>query len=1052
MTRKKSILSIKNAILFPVSMFDFWYIKTIAMPFPYQISRSLYLQLFLVLALITGAMLPATAQQRQVQGQVLDAATRSPLALATISISGTGGQPATKLTDSRGHFSFTAATGATITVSYAGYKTKQLALSDAGDSLTVLLERADNKFDDVVVIGYGKEKRTDLTSAISSISSSQVNELPVTNLASAIASRVPGVEVHSTGYAPGSGNTINVRGLNSISQSEGPLYVVDGVAITGDIRDINPADIESIDVLKDAAAAGIYGSRASAGVIIVTTKHARAGTATIDFSMYTGIQTPNNPYHMLDAKDYAQMKRFAFNDADPVTYPIGTSDAKVFNTYENQSIAAGYKNYDWLKAVTRKSAPQQNYSIGISNGVGKSRVYFSGNYLNQAGIMSNTNFTRYSGHFSIETDINKLFRLGGSVNVDHNFTKGVSTSVYQQALTESPLMPIYDSTGAPLVITDQSTGTLTIRNPLTSDLYSVNNYTSNRTFGNLYLELTPIRNLVLRSSIGADLLNGENDYYYPRNTGEGFATNGAAEVYNTKSTDVLWENTATYNWTKGDHDLNVVAGATWERREDIAMDMQGTEFPTDLLTYKNMGSAGIKTQDNTNYDGWIVESLLARAIYKYKRRYIINLTGRRDGSSRFGPDNRYGFFPSASIAWRVIDEPFMGYMAKSVLSDWKFRASYGLIGNQNLPYDAIYTRYNNAQYPFNGSNATSGYAVGGTAGNPGLEWERQHQTNVGMDMAAFNNRVSVSVDYYNKNISSLLMPFNLAPSSGFSNEQVNVAAMNTRGVDINLQATPVKTRHFEWQLTFNWSRYKSKITQLFPGQDSVSLSLRVGQPPSGVLVNYVYNGLYQQGDDFSLNPGGKPGDIKIKDLNHDGKITPLDQTIVGHNIPGGWGGFWNYFWYRGITLAVLASYEYGQQLNNLPYTNLTYYNSIFGNVGNVTREGGNYWTPANTHTNIPRPNAFATELKPLPGGPGQGSSYSIQKGDYIRIKSITLGYDIPGSLTQKMKLRSVNVYVQAIEPFLLTSYKGLDPDNGNPTQLENYPRYRSFLAGIKIGL
>ncbi|WP_188932491.1 SusC/RagA family TonB-linked outer membrane protein [Puia dinghuensis] len=1019
------------------------------MPFP-----PLHLRLFLLLALVFGAMLPVTAQQRPVQGEVLDADTRNPLPLATITTSTKSGPPATKLTDSRGRFSITAVAGATITVSYSGYKTKQIALRDGSDSITVLLERGDSKLDQVVVIGYGKEKRTDLTSSISSISSDQVNELPVTNLASALASRVPGVEVHSTGYAPGSGNVINVRGLNSITQSEGPLYVVDGVAITGDIRDINPADIESVEVLKDAAAAGIYGSRASAGVIIVTTKRARAGTATIDFSMYSGIQRMNNPYHMLDAADFAQLRRFAFNDADPVTYPIGSAaaDAKIFNPYELQSIAAGYKSYDWLKAVTRRNAPMQNYSIGVSNGVGKSRVYFSANYLNQAGIIANTGFTRYGGHFSIETDINKIFRLGGNINVNHNFTKGVSTSVYQQALTQSPLMPIYDSTGAPLVITDKSTGTLTIRNPVTSDLYSVNNYTSNRTFGNFYLELTPIRNLVLRSSIGADLLDGENDTYYPRNTGEGFASNGWAEVYNTKSTDVLWENTATYSWTKGDHDLNVLAGATYERREDIAMDMQGKEFPTDLLTFKNMGSAGIKVQDNTNYDGWIVESLLARAIYKFKHRYIINLTGRRDGSSRFGPDNRFGFFPSASAAWRVIEEPWIGYKMKTVLSDWKIRGSYGIIGNQNLPYDAIYTRYNNAQYPFNGSNAVSGYQVGGTAGNPALEWERQHQTNVGMDIAAWNNRLSLSVDYYNKNISSLLMPFNLAPSSGFYNEQVNVAAMNTKGMDINFQATPVKTPHFQWQFTVNWSRYESKITKLFPGRDSVSLSLRVGQPPSGVLVNYVYNGLYQQNDDFTLNPGGKPGDIKIKDLNHDGKITPLDQTIVGHNIPQGWGGFWNYFWYRGISLAVLASYEYGQQLNNLPYTNLTYYNSDFGNIGNVTREGGNYWTPTNTHTNIPRPNAFATELKPLPGGPDQGSSYSIQKGDYIRIKSITLGYDIPGRLIQKAKLRSLNIYVQAIEPFLITSYKGLDPDNGNPTQLENYPRYRTFLAGIKLGL
>jgi len=1017
-----------------------------------SIRRRRLRKLLVLFATCLCCVVNSQAQQQQVQGKVADAATRNPLPLATINIKVKGAPNVTRIADSKGVFSFSAAPGAILEVSYTGYKTRQVVLQGDSVSITILLESSGSKLDDIVVIGYGKERRPDLTSAISSLSAKDINELPVTNLASAIASRTPGVEVHSSGYAPGAGNAVNVRGLNSITQSEGPLYIVDGVAITGDIRDINPSDIESVDVLKDAAAAGIYGSRAAAGVIIVTTKHGKAGLATIDFNMYYGIQTPNAPYHMLGAKDYAQLRRFASNDADPITYPIDSSDAKIFNAYELQSIAKGYKTYDWLKAVTRQRAPLQSYSIGISNGVGKNKVYFSGNYLDQKGIIINTGFTRYDGHFSIESDISKGLKLGGSVNLSHNLTRGVNSNVYQQALTQSPLMPIFDSTGAPLVITDGSTGTLTIRNPMTAALYSVANYTTNRTFGNFYLEVTPIRNLVLRSSVGADLLNGENDYYDPRNTGDGFATNGKAEVYSTKSTDVLWENTATYTLSKGDHDLNVLGGATYERRENTAMDMQGTQFPTDLLAFKNMGSAGIKIQDNTNYDGWIVQSFLARAIYKYKKRYILNVTGRRDGSSRFGQENRYGFFPSVSAAWRLIDEPFLGYKLKTVLSDWKIRASYGLIGNQNLPYDAIYTRYNNSQYPFNGSNATSGYQIGGTAGNPALEWERQHQSNLGMDLAILNNRVQVSVDVYNKNISSLLMPFTLAPSSGFYNEQINVAAMNTKGVDINLQATPVKTPHFEWQFTLNWSRYKSKITSLLPGRDSVSLSLRVGEPPSGVLVNYVYDGIYQAGDDFSLNPNGKPGDIRVKDLNHDGKITPQDQRIVGYNIPGGWGGFWNWFRYKSFALTVLASYEYGQQLNNLPYTNLTYFNAGFGNTGNVTREGGNYWTPTNTNTNIPRPNSFGTSLKPLPGGPGQGSSYSIQKGDYIRIKSISLSYDIPGSLVQKMKMRNLNVYFQAIEPFLFTKYKGLDPDNGNPTQLENYPRYRTFLMGLKIGI
>lgn len=996
----------------------------------------------------------ADAQQKEIKGKVQDISSAAPLPLATITIKIKGKPDVTKIADSKGLFSVSVTEGAILDISYAGYRAKQVTITADSTFYTVWLESIEGQLNDVVVIGYGKEKRTDLTSAISTISSKDINELPVTNLAGALASRVPGLEVHSNGYAPGQGGqTVNMRGLNSINQSSTPLYVVDGVALTGDIRDLNPADIESVEVLKDAAAAGIYGSRAANGVIIISTKHGRAGVAMVDFNMYVGFQTPNSAYHMLNGKDYANLKRFAFHDADPVTYPLTDSgDMKIFNKYELQSIKNGYTTYDWQKAVTNSAAPIQNYSIGISNGVGKNKVYFSGDYLNQDGILKNTGYIRYSGHFNIESTVSDNFKIGGSVNIAHSNVKGVSTVTYQQSLTQSPLMPIYDSTGAPLVLTDQSTGSLTIFNPLTADLYTVNNYTQNRTFANLYLEYTPIKNLLLRSSIGADILTGENDYYYARNTTEGFATNGKAEIYNTKSTDVLWENTITYSRVKGNHDLNLLGGATYERREDISSDLQGIQFPTDLLTYKNIGSAGIKVQDNSNYQGWIIQSFLARAVYKFKKRYIINVTARRDGSSVFGPNNRFGYFPSVSIAWRLIDEPFMGFGIKKVINDWKFRASYGLVGNQNLPYDAIYTRYNNAQYPFNGSNGTSGYQVGTTAGNANLEWERQHQTNIGMDIAAFSNRVSLSVDVYNKNISSLLMPFSLAPSSGFSNEQVNIAAMNTKGIDVNLQLSPVKTKNFEWQLTFNWSKYNSKITSLLPGKDSVSLALRVGQPPSGVLVNYVYDGLYQAGDNFTLNPNGKPGDIKIKDLNHDNKITPQDQTIVGYNIPKGWGGMWNYFRYKAITLTVLTSYEYGQQLNNLPYTNLTYYNAGFGTAGNVTQEGKNYWTPTNTQTNIPRPNAFGTSLKPLPGGPGQGSSYSIQNGDYIRIKSITLGYNLPDKLIKKMKIRSLNVYVQAIEPLLFTKYKGLDPDNGNPTQLENYPRYKTWLFGLKLGL
>ncbi|MFI5163372.1 MAG: SusC/RagA family TonB-linked outer membrane protein [Sphingobacteriales bacterium] len=1015
-------------------------------------------KLLLIIVLFSGGIISAYAQQRKIHGAVKDSQTGQSLPFATVSVETAGKAVNQFVADQNGNFTVDAVVGSTIKVTFTGYEPKKLTVGDSAE-ITFLLKSSGN-LSEVVVIAYGKEKRKDLTSAVSSISAQQISEAPSTNLATALASRSPGLEVHSTSTQPGANTAVNVRGLNSITQLAGPLYIVDGVALVGDIRNINPNDIESVEILKDAAAAGIYGSRAAEGVIIITTKKPQAGVTSINFDMYRGIQVNNPAYQMLDARNYAKLKRAGFQDADPGTFGApgtDTADRKMFNTYELQSIANGYTNYNWQKAILNNNAPTENYTLSVSNGTGSNRVYFSGQYQNQNGLLINSGYKKYAGYLSDETAIRSFLKLGGSINYTHGITNNALPNEYQQSLTESPLQPIYDSSGQPLIVIDKSTGTPTIFNPVTLALNAIDLYTTNRTNANLYLEFTPVKNLVLRSSIGADIYQAEEDKYYPRTTGPGYTpTNGFAEIYNSRATDILWENTATYNFVAGNHEVNLLGGFTFEQHENFATDMQADQFPTDLLSYKAIGSGGQKLQDNSNYDGWAVRSLFARAIYKYKGRYILNATIRQDGSSRFGSNNKFGVFPTVSGAWRVIDEPWIGFKVKTWLNDFKLRVSYGLVGNQNLPYDAIYTRYDPATYPFNGSSVTSGYAVAGTNGvhgNNSLQWEVQHQFNVGTDIALLSNRVQLSVDVYNKNISSLLMPLPLEPSSGFQTEYVNVAAMNTKGIDIALKITPVQTKNFTWQTSLNWSRYKSVVTKLFPGRDSVSLALRVGLPPSGTYVNYVYNGLYQQGDNFALNPNGKPGDIKIKDVNGDGKITPLDEVVVGSSIPKGWGSFWNYFRYKSVSLTVYSTYEYGQQLNNLTYTDLTYYNSLYGSSGNVTKAGGNYWTPTNTNTNIPRPNTFGTSLKTLPGGVGQGSSYSIQNARYFKIQHITLGYDFPSALLDKIKIHSLHIYAQVLNPFLFTGYKGVDPDiAGADAANEIYPRYRTFLLGAKLGL
>jgi len=1015
-------------------------------------------KLLLILTLLVACIVHTYAQQKKVEGVVQDSQTKEPLPFATISLQENGKTTTRLAADAKGHFSINTTAGSVIEVTYTGYEPQKVTLGDA-ISLAILLKSSGN-LAEVVVIAYGKEKRKDLTSSVATISSQEINEAPSTNLATALASRAPGLEVHSTSTQPGASASVNVRGLNSITQLEGPLYIVDGVALVGDIRNINPNDIESVEILKDAAAAGIYGSRAAEGVILITTKKPKAGATSINFDMYAGIQVNNPAYQMLGAQAYANLKRAAFQDADPNTYGAAgtdTADAKIFNSYELQSIKNGYTDYNWQKAILHNNAPTENYTLSVSNGTGSNRVYFSGQYQDQEGILVNTGYKKYSAYFSDETQIRSFLKLGASATYTHDITNNPLPSEYQESLTESPLQPIYDASGQPLIVVDRSTGIPTIFNPVTLALDATSLQATNRTNANLYLEFTPVKNLMLRSSLGADIYQSEQDTYYPQTTGPGYSPrDGFAEIYNYRATDVLWENTATYNFVAGDHEVNLLGGFTFERHEESAADMQADQFPTDLLSYKAIGSAGEKLQDNSNYDGWSVRSLFARAVYKYKGRYILNATIRQDGSSRFGPNNKFGVFPTVSGAWRVIDEPWIGYQTKTWLSDFKLRASYGLVGNQNIPYDAIYTRYDPATYPFNGSSVTSGYAVAasnGVLGNNSLQWEVQHQFNVGTDVAFLNNRIQLSVDLYNKNISSLLLPLPLAPSSGFQTEYVNVAAMNTKGIDVALKITPIQTKTFTWQTSLNWSKYQSKVTKLFPGRDSVNLALRVGLPPSGTYVNYVYNGLYQQGDNFALDPNGKPGDIKIKDINGDGKITPEDEVVVGSSIPKGWGSFWNYWRYKSISLTVYSTYEYGQHLNNLTYTDLTYYNSLYGNTGNVTVQGGNYWTPTNTNTNIPRPNAFGTSLKTLPGGIAQGSSYSIQNASYFKIQHITVGYDFPSALLNKISVHSLNVYAQVLNPFLFTGYKGVDPDvAGADAANEIYPRYRTFLLGAKLGL
>ncbi|GAA0546224.1 SusC/RagA family TonB-linked outer membrane protein [Chitinophaga japonensis] len=1005
-----------------------------------------FTRLYLLLWLSTGICLQAAAQTRTLQGRVLDATTQKRLPFVTIT--NMANKKASAKTDADGHFSIQLNGHTTLAFSYVGYKTGMVSVSPADTGITVSLEQDISGLNEVVVIGYGSQQKKDLTSAVASISGKELSELPVTTINSALQARVPGVQITSGGYQPGAGTNIRIRGINTINpDGAGPTYVVDGVILTGDIRELNPYDIESIDVLKDASAAAIYGARAAQGVIIITTKKAKAGRSGIDYNGYYGVQQIYRSYDFVGAQDYANIRRIALSDEDPVAWPLNDpeTDKQVFSPTELKSLAEG-RSYNWPDAVTR-AAPMQSHTLSISNGIGRNKIYLSGNYLDQDGIIVGSNMKRYSIKGNMESSVTDKLTMGLNSNYSHIDNHFVSNNVYYNAVSMSPLRPIYDSAGNPVVEVDPNTGNITVNNPVVQATDAINHKVDDRLIANLFLEYQVLSALRFRSSLGADIYKNQTFEYYPRTTSDGYLQRGVAKVQNFGYRDWVWENTLTYDYNPSEqHSFNVLGGFTFQKRRQEWNFEQASGFPTDELSYKNMSLANRRDYILSDYYNWAVNSYLGRVIYKFRQRYIFNVTARYDGSSRFGAENRYGFFPSVSAAWRLIDEPFIGFKLKSHVNDAKIRISYGVIGNQDINYDKIYARMNAASYPFNGNTQATGYQLGGSEGNAALKWESQHQFNAGFDLALFNSRIQATFDFYNKDIRNLLLDQTLAPSQGFDAKTINVAAMNTRGMDIGLKLWPVKTNNFDWQVNLNWSRYRSKVTSLLPGRDSLSPYLKVGEAPNSLIVDYVFDGIYQEGDDFKLNPTGRPGDIRVKDINNDGVINQYDRAIVGRTTPNAWGGVWNYFRYKRISMTIFASYMYGHDIYNKAYTDYLY---VGAGRNVILKEGLNYWSPTNTDTDIPRPNAFGSALRMLPSG---SSSYAVEKGDFIRIRDISLAYDFSPDLLSRIKIRSLRAYVQVMEPFLFTGFRGIDPEINGPGSGDIYPRYRTFLFGVNLGL
>ncbi|MBC3786713.1 SusC/RagA family TonB-linked outer membrane protein [Spirosoma utsteinense] len=939
---------------------------------------------------------------------------------------------------------------AVLVFSYIGYARQELTVGNR-QSLNVTLVADEQNLNEVVVVGYGTQRKSDVTGSLSSVTAKEIRAVPVTGVGQALQGRAAGVFVTQGSNAPGGGVTVRVRGGNSINAGNEPLYVIDGFPVYNENGpNLNPNDIESMEILKDASATAIYGSRGANGVVIITTKRGRAGQGRVEFDTYQGIQQVRRQIPMLNATEYAQL----VNEAQ-----VNAGRGPLFT---NEQVAGFGAGTNWQDEIFR-SAPMRNYQLTASGGTDKTRYAISGNYFKQDGVILNSSFDRGSLRFNFDHKLNDKFSLGTNLNivrsrqfaVPTDADGGNSASVVYGALNFSPTQPVYNPDGTLVVF--NTPGRIQIGSPVAQALGTSNRTVGTRLIGNVFVDYRILPGLTFRTSFGSDINYSKNSFYISRLTASGAQLGGQGAIQNDQSTNWLNENTLTYNRTINKvHNLTLLGGYTMQgnRFERVRAVAQG--FANDILTFDNLGGASTPLIPTSSASLWQLNSYIGRVNYDYSGKYLVTATVRADGSSRFGAGNKWAVFPSGSVAWRISEEAFL--KNNSVLNDLKLRLSYGLSGNQEIgEYQSLATLgTQNANF-----NNTVAIGVGPSrVANPDLRWETTAQTNIGIDVGLWSNRLTLTADVYEKKTTDLLLSVPLPFTSGYASALQNLGSIRNRGVELGINSTNT-TGIFKWTTSFNIAANRNRVLNLgtqqeFPsGESSGHLQLpnsglvRVGEQ-IGLFYGLKSNGIFQNQTelDASAQKTAKPGDIRYVDQDGNGVINQSDRVILGYAQPKFYGGLTNTFAYRGVELSVFMQGTSGNSIFNI---NRFEQESLTG-VSNQSRVVLDRWTPTNPSNTVPRANAV--------GNAYVISDRQIEDGSYLRVKNINLSYTLPQALTRKIKINNVKVYVSAQNLLTFTNYTGFDPEVNRfgqntlsqGTDYGSYPGSRIFLGGLVLGL
>ncbi|TCC89628.1 SusC/RagA family TonB-linked outer membrane protein [Pedobacter hiemivivus] len=1044
-----------------------------------------------------------------IQGHVTNAQNNS---LASVNVSVKGSRKST-VTGQNGEFSLNVPDeGAILVFSCVGYVTRELP---AKRNMRVTLEVETNKLNEMVVVGYGSVRRKDLTGSVASVDVSEFKNVPFATIDQALTGKAAGVQVVQADGSPGGAAKIRIRGGTSLLGGNDPLYIIDGVQMQvqnrylksaaeiispienfgGGYAGDNPAntisgsfarglnslgglninDIESIDILKDASATAIYGSKAANGVVIINTKKGKLNQKPVfEANYYTGVSKPikekllNRDQYIMIIKEAAKN----LNDVkaglnDPITYP---PDPVATDILTNPDFM-GTANTDWLDLVLRNGV-NTNADISVRGGGAGSRYYTSLSYNKNNGVVLGTDFSKIAGKINLDNEITSRLRI--NTNLDYGVTtNNISNGVYTQALFAPPTINPYNTDGSPRIITASDNGTMDFegfQNPLFL-LKGVNRGNTLSLIGSLALEYDILKDLKFRSTVSANYNNYRQNNYVPstvlisnKNDGNfpGSSNNGIATQAQSQHTDIFYENTITWNKQFNENNrLSLLAGTSWQITKSNSFSASGQGFPDD--EYLNNLSSAALTLPSTGVSGQ--NSLLSfylRANYSLFEKYLFTFTGRSDASSKFPKKNRVGYFPSGGVGWRISQENFL----KDVkwIDEIKLRASAGYTGTQNIADNLFYTLYSPISY--NGLNGL----VPSQLGNEGLKWESTLQKDAGIDFQFFNSRLSGGIGYYEKSTTGVLFPTTVDRTSGFSGVTANIADIRNRGLEVTLRAEFIRNKNVQWSGTFNISGNRSKVLALSndfadPSNPKVyrygNTVLKVGEP-LGLLYGNVFEGLYrtqQEVDDFkskypnykNLTPYIGVGDARyVLDPIRSGSYLFNKQEIIGHAEPKYYGGYTNSLTYKNLSLIALATFSYGGDI---------FYLADIQNQNTLLRTNKGVrildrWTPENPNSNRPRLILGESDLTTA-----ESASNNVYDASFIKLKSVTLNYQFPKVLMDKLKLTSASVYVSATNLFTITNYPGADPEVSNDpysliggySDTGSYPTVRQFSLGLRFG-